>query len=112
MTKAYFLKSLVWGILFCFLFSYLFYGDFTGNQLIGMIFVFGLSALLFPFARYLTEVIALRYTTREFWMRGLFVETPAKNGLYAIYFLACYILSIPLGIICILLNKTALPRKA
>ncbi|WP_431224244.1 colicin E1 family microcin immunity protein [Serratia sp. L9] len=74
---------------------YIDYTGFNQGHSVGMYLIFGLSAVLFPFAKCLIETLALKYTTREFWSRGLFVETAAKNGLYALYHMACFVVSIP-----------------
>ncbi|HHQ6601500.1 colicin E1 family microcin immunity protein [Serratia fonticola] len=34
-----------------------------------MYFMLAISALLFPFAKFLVETLALKYTTREYWSR-------------------------------------------
>ena len=54
------------------------------------------SILLFPFSRMIIEKTALRFTTPEFWTTGFFTESPGKNGLYAIFYVACTILAIPI----------------
>jgi len=54
------------------------------------------SAFLFPFSRMIIEKTALRFTTREFWSTGLFTESPGKNGLYAIFYVVCTILAVPI----------------
>ncbi|CAI1546938.1 Colicin E1 (microcin) immunity protein [Serratia quinivorans] len=111
MTKAFYLKYLVYGSLWGCLAAYIYYSGFNHGHSIGMYLMFGLSAVLFPLAKCLIETLALKYTTREFWTRGLLVETPAKNGLYAMYHMVCFIFSIPLGIVYLLINKNALQGK-
>ncbi|MFC3395741.1 colicin E1 family microcin immunity protein [Brenneria rubrifaciens] len=67
-----------------------------------------LSALLFPFGINVIEKAALRFTSREFWRRGLFIETIGKNGLYVIYYGFCFFLAIPLSVIyffCLITKK-------
>ena len=111
MTKAFYLKNLIYGLLWCCLAVYIYYSGFNQGHSFGVYFMFGLSAVLFPLAKRLIETLALKYITREFWTRFFFVETPAKNGLYALYHMACFIFSIPLGVLFILLNKKALQDK-
>jgi hypothetical protein len=111
MTKAFYLKNLVYGALWGGLAAFVYYSGFNQGHSVGMYLIFGLSAVLFPFAKCLVETLALKYTTREFWSRGLFVETPAKNGLYALYHMACFVVSIPLGLLYLLLNKNTLQGK-
>lgn len=111
MTKAFYLKYVIYGSLWGCLAAYVYYSGFNHGHSIGMYLIFAISALLFPLAKRLIEMVALKYTTREFWSRGLFVETPAKNGLYALYHMACFVVSIPLGLLYLLLNKNALQGK-
>ncbi|WP_371916687.1 colicin E1 family microcin immunity protein [Pseudomonas sp. QC2] len=54
------------------------------------------STFLFPFSRMIIEKTALRFTTPEFWTTGLFTESPGKNGLYAIFYVVCTILAVPI----------------
>ncbi|AFJ55326.1 colicin immunity family protein [Pseudomonas fluorescens A506] len=68
------------------------------------------STFLFPFSRMIIEKTALRFTTREFWTTGLFTESPGKNGLYAIFYVAGTILAIP--IFCIYSIYMALKKVA
>ncbi|WP_410017171.1 colicin E1 family microcin immunity protein [Pseudomonas sp. 5P_3.1_Bac2] len=57
----------------------------------------GFSALLFPCAIKFVENLALRFTSREFWNKGVLIDTPGKSGGYAIFYVFCYVFSIPLG---------------
>lgn len=111
MAKAFYLKNLVYGVFWGCLAAFIYYSGFDQGHSIGMYLIFAVSALLFPFAKCLIETLALKFTTREFWSRGLFVDTSARNGIYALYTMALFAVSIPLGILYMLLNKKALQRK-
>lgn len=58
-----------------------------------------ISFLLYPVSKMAIERFALVYTKREFWSRGIFMETPAKNPVYVLYYLFCFIMAIPAGLI-------------
>lgn len=53
--------------------------------------------LMLPFAKHCIEQVALRYTRPEDWTTGIWVETPAKNGIYAMYYMLLFAIAIPLG---------------
>lgn len=102
MKIDYYLKNLMWGILFFGLsvYNYDWGSSVTiAPKLILHPIVSGINTLLFPFSKRLIENIALHYTTKEFWSRGLFMETSGKNGVYAVFYLFCFFFAIPLGLI-------------
>ncbi|MEW7000031.1 hypothetical protein M5585_02410 [Serratia ureilytica] len=43
------------------------------------------------------ETFALRFTSEEFWHRGLFADTIGKNGVLILYYAFCYVMAVPLG---------------
>lgn len=49
--------------------AYVYYTGFNQGHSIGMYFMLAISALLFPFAKFLVETLAFKYTTREYWSR-------------------------------------------
>ncbi|WP_425270682.1 colicin E1 family microcin immunity protein [Pantoea wallisii] len=53
------------------------------------------NTFLYPFSKEMVETIALKYTTREYWHRGIWYDTPAKNPVYATYYIFCYLIAIP-----------------
>lgn len=53
------------------------------------------NTFLYPFSKKMVETIALKFTTKEHWHRGIWYDTPAKNPVYAIYYLFCYFIAIP-----------------
>lgn len=101
MSKKYYIENLVWGVIgFC-VFGYVwFFGsDLSEGGRVGLIFASTLSALLFPFSKKYIEDLALSLTDEKFWKTGFFIETPGKNGLYALFYFFCFVFSIPLGVI-------------
>ena len=101
MTKKYYLNNLVWGVIGFVLFGYIwiFGSDSPVWRQGGIIFAALLSALFFPLAKKYVEDVTLTFTSKKFWMAGFFVETPGKNGLYALLYFFCFVFSIPLGLI-------------
>lgn len=102
MTKAYYWKSQVWGVA-CF-FSALYYiHSFQDRVNIPLALVIAfLRFLLYPCAKKGIETAALRFTNEAFWHRGLFADTIGKNGLLVLYYVFCFIMALPLGILYLL----------
>ncbi|QJW55069.1 hypothetical protein HL670_01953 [Serratia plymuthica] len=100
MTKAFYLKYLVYGSLWGCLAAYIYYNGFNHGHSIGMYLMFGLSAVLFPLAKFLIEALALKYTTREFWTRGCWLKPLQKMAFtpctiwFVLFFLSLSALSI------------------
>uniref|UniRef100_UPI0015E7FE12 colicin E1 family microcin immunity protein n=1 Tax=Pectobacterium carotovorum TaxID=554 RepID=UPI0015E7FE12 len=67
-----------------------------------MFTIFFLNAILFPFSKYIFESIVLKFTSKEFWNKGLFMETPARSGGELLYYLFVFLFSIPLFVIFLL----------
>ncbi|MBW7982893.1 colicin E1 family microcin immunity protein [Enterobacillus tribolii] len=59
--------------------------------------VLTICGLLFPFACFGVEKIALNFTSKKFWTTGFFIDTPGKNGLWTLFYLFCFTFAIPLG---------------
>ncbi len=57
---------------------------------------------LYPLAKFAVESFFLTFTTREFWNRGLFMDTPAKMGLLALYEMFIFLFSLPITLIYLL----------
>lgn len=66
------------------------------------LFIMLISLSLFPMAKLLIESIALKYTTREFWNRGFFLDSPGRMSIIMVYDWICFAVAIPLGVICII----------
>lgn len=101
MNRRYYLNNVIWGVIgFCvFGYIWIFRSDVSGWPLMGLILAALLSAILFPLAKKAVEDVALAYTEKKFWSTGFFVESPGKNGLYALFYLSCFVLSVPLAIV-------------
>ncbi|MBG3079000.1 colicin transporter [Proteus mirabilis] len=54
---------------------------------------------LYPLSKFAVESFFLIFTTREFWKRGLFMDTPAKLGGIALYQGIVFLLSLPIVLI-------------
>ncbi|MER1720716.1 colicin transporter, partial [Proteus terrae] len=54
---------------------------------------------LYPLAKFAVESFFLIFTTREFWNKGLFMDTPAKLGGIALYQGIIFFLSLPIILI-------------
>lgn len=104
MTRKYYFKNLISGLI---LFSFISFILMKNHESLRLQLLWGLSlinAFLYPVAKLVVERIALKFTEREFWYVGFFKDDIGKNGLYAIYWLFCFMFAIPLGIIYFLLN--------
>ncbi|XKU41592.1 colicin E1 family microcin immunity protein [Pseudomonas [fluorescens] ATCC 17400] len=101
MEKSYYYNKLFWGVVCFSISTYLwcFKSGVNGYLLYGYMLLFCVCALLFPFSIKLVENIALTYTSKEFWTTGFFMESPAKNGAYAFFYMLCYVFSIPLSVV-------------
>ncbi|HBN9951459.1 TPA: hypothetical protein L3962_000934 [Pseudomonas aeruginosa] len=98
MSFKYYWAKFFWGAFFFVLVAWK--GSvFPSLASVNPLVVAGFSTILFPFSVKLVEDFALKYTEREFWVTGFFSETPAKTGLYAVFYLSCYLFSIPLGMV-------------
>ncbi|KGA44086.1 hypothetical protein BI323_06360 [Yersinia ruckeri] len=101
MDKKYYINNVGWGVFFLCVFLWQ-SNTWLENNLILAWSILIISTLLYPFSKKLIEIIALIYTKKEFWHKGIFSEDIGKNGLYAIYYIFCFIFSIPLGVLCII----------
>ncbi|MCO8049898.1 colicin transporter [Proteus penneri] len=100
-TKQYYIKNMYWGwfIGALFLYSCLEY-ELKYESLILLISIAGI--VLYPLAKWGIECFFLQFTTREFWNRGLFLDTAGKAGGLALYSFIVFLLSIPITMIFIL----------
>lgn len=97
MDKKYYINNVGWGIFFLCVFLWQ-SNTWLESNLVMVWTLLIISTLLYPFSKKLIERIALLYTTKEFWCKGIFTETAGKSGLYAMYYFFCFIFSIPFGI--------------
>lgn len=99
MDIKYYLRNVIYGLMIFGVGSYIIRND-TGEPvvrlLIGLSYV---SSVFFPFAKKAIETVALKYSTIEDWTTGTYIETPMKSGLYAMYYMAIFAVTIPVAII-------------
>ncbi|MEY1194706.1 colicin E1 family microcin immunity protein [Providencia rettgeri] len=101
MSKKYYMKNMGWGLFGCALFLWLCRNESTQNYILISTFLIA-SALLYPFSKKAIEVVALTFTNEKFWNTGFFANTALKSGIYAIYYMFCFIFAIPIGLIFII----------
>lgn len=103
MTRKYYIHNMFWGY---FMAACILYGSYGDNDpKIIALRMFGLvSAILFPFSRYLIESVALKYTEKSFWETGVFRDGVPKTYLISMYNIMCFFISIPLGIACLFIE--------
>lgn len=102
MTQKYYLSNVHWGLIIFGIATYLLREDAHEVMIKFLIGIFFLSALLFPFAKKGVETFALKYTTHKSWTTGFYTETPAKNGIYAMFYMVIYAVTIPVAVIYLL----------
>lgn len=104
MTKSLYFKNIIIGVIIFLIISIVFMKDHDSLRL-KLFWVFSLvNTFFFPIAKMSVEKIALKFTTKDFWHRGILADDIGKNGIYAIYWLFCFIFAIPLSIISIFLK--------
>lgn len=102
MDRKYYLKNIPWSAFFLFIVIYQ-WCVYPESPLLNILLLWAIvSFFLYPFAKKTIELVAEKFTSREFWYRGMFKETIGKNGLYIIYYALCFSLSIPVCLICLL----------
>jgi len=99
MTQKYYLSNIHWGVIIFGICVLLMREDLNEPLVKLILWLSFFSGVLFPFAKKATEKVALRYSSSEDWTSGSFIETPMKNGLYAMFYLLIFIVTIPLSII-------------
>jgi uncharacterized membrane protein len=111
----YYLKNIHWGLIIFGIAVYLTRDDFNEAKTKIFLVISFFNCLLFPFAKRTTEMLALKYSTRESWSTGFYTETSMKNGVYAIYYMAVFIAAIPASVAYLLYlltrKKTACSRR-
>ncbi|MFT4274707.1 MAG: colicin E1 family microcin immunity protein [Pantoea sp.] len=106
MSKTEYFKNLLWPV---FIFSLISVNLSREPESLVWQIIWGVSVFntfLYPFSKYAIERFALRFTSREYWHSGMWLDTPAKNPLYALYFILCFAVAIPVCIIYFLVNLT------
>lgn len=102
MTFKYYLINFFYGLIMTCIIVYVYRDDVYSNTYLMEFVALIISLLFYPLSRKITEDIALKFSTREFWNQGFFIETCGKSGAYAMYYLFCFVFSIPLGVIFII----------
>lgn len=111
MTIKYYAYNMFWGYFMAASILYLSHGD-NEPRVIALQILSSVSALLFPYSKFLMENIALKYTNKEFWETGFFKDGVPKTYLITLYVIFTFITAIPLGVISILIEiKNAITRK-
>ncbi|MEW5291133.1 colicin E1 family microcin immunity protein [Erwinia papayae] len=105
MTKNYFIKNIPWGIICFVAISYIFHDDWKKSSYVIIVVYSAASCLLYPSSKFFIEKLALKFTSRKFWESGYFSEDIGKYGLYAIYFLFCFIFAIPFNVFYLFMKK-------
>lgn len=101
MSKQYYFQNIFFGLfLGCFSF-YEFFNSGIDNEFIWLIFI-SINTVLYPFSKNLVEKTVLKYTSKDFWNRGFFMDTPAKLGLLAIYQVFCFVFAFIIGFMCLI----------
>lgn len=112
MNKKYYIHNMPFGCFMCLCFFYLSWGDeFNYKYILLALSVSGL--ILYPISKWIVENLMLKFTTKEFWNRGIFMDTPGKMGGLAIYYGTIFLLSIPIIMIflfCLLIKKWLLKK--
>ncbi len=103
MTRKYYVNNMFWGYFMAVCVFYFSFGDHE-TKMIYLQIISALSAILFPFARYLIQKIAFKYTEKNFWETGVFRDGVPKTYLLTMYNILCFFISIPLGIACLFLE--------
>lgn len=102
MTFKYYFINIGWGVFFALISFYFWYEKPDEANNLEILIVSIISLLFYPLSKKLIEDIALKFSTREFWNQGFFMETCGKSGAYAMYYLFCFVFAIPLGIVFII----------
>lgn len=90
MNKNYYVRNVFWGVAGSFILVF----DNLNNYVFLLLAL--VNAFLYPFAKMVIENIALEYTSRKFWEHDFFTNL-VGGSMQAIYYLFCYVFSIPLG---------------
>ncbi|MBG5882470.1 colicin transporter [Providencia alcalifaciens] len=101
MNKRYYIKNMYWGWFMGLLFLYsCLDNELKYKPLIILISIIGI--VIFPLAKWAVESFFLIFTTKEFWSRGLLMDTPGKAGGLALYHGVVFFFAIPITLIFII----------
>ena len=97
MSLKYYLESLLCGgiYLIC---SYVVWQAYIEYRDVNLMFISSvISFFLFPFSTRLIERVALHFTSKDFWHRGIFMDGAGNSGVLALYYGFCFFIAIPVG---------------
>jgi uncharacterized membrane protein len=99
MDRTYYFKNLLISLALLAISIFTWFHNNTSSRQENLYFLLIMitSTVLFPFSKRLIERFFLSFTSPAFWTRGLLIENPGKNGLYAIFWILCIASAIPLG---------------
>ena len=110
MSTKYYIQNMFWGY---FITSGVFYSlwDVEKDYKLIVLYISAISAALYPFAKFLIEKTMTNRTGKEFWQKGLFKDGVPKTKMMLFHYSFCLLLSIPLGITCIIIELKKQPLK-
>jgi len=100
MSIKYYIKNMFWGYFIVAGIFYSVWGVDREFKLLILMF-FAVSAVLYPFSKFLIEKNAIRIKGQDYWNKGLFSDGVPKTKMMLFYYVFCLFLAIPLGMICI-----------
>ncbi|WP_312315305.1 colicin E1 family microcin immunity protein [Atlantibacter sp.] len=99
MDIKYYVRNSIYGLIVFGIGVFILRND-TDVPVVRLLIALGfVSCLFFPFAKKAIETVALKYSTIEDWTTGAYIETPMKSGLYAMYYMVIFAVTIPIAII-------------
>lgn len=99
MDLRYYLRNVIYGLMYFAILAFVLRNNVHEPVVRLIIILSFISTIFFPFAKKAVETVALKYSTTEDWTTGINVETPAKNGVYAIYYLLIFAVTIPVTVV-------------
>jgi hypothetical protein len=100
LTPKYLLINYAWSLVLFAISLMAWHDDSLLNTERGRYYLIIITAglLLFPFARFCIEKIALQFSTKKFWTSGFFQDDAGQNGVRALFYLFCFVMAIPFGL--------------
>lgn len=98
MTWGYYLKNIGWGIFYTSAAYGAWYKNPESERLTLILILSVISCILVPFSKKFIEIIALKYSTQEFWQQDFFVSS-VGGSVRVIYDLFCLVFAIFLSAI-------------
>jgi len=98
MSRKYYIHNMFWGYFMAACILYFSFGDMVPKIIIVQILSI-ISAILFPFSKYLIKNTLLKLTKKDFWKMGTPDNGVPRTKLMSIYNIICFFISIPVGII-------------